>query len=199
MSSVEIKNQMETISEAFNRLEQKVSTQKEQLSINYKVYQFNRDIEEMEDLINSRLMVASSDDYGKDLDDVERLIHKFDGFFENLLQQKEKLNEFNKLSAQLEDIVQDFEIGTRRKEVNDAWNDLMELAMARKEALVGARKVHAFDKRIDEMLEWILEKEALLSVDVNCPANESIQDHMQRQDGLKQDLKAISEQVSATC
>merc|ERR1719209_2360562 len=71
----------------------------------------------------------------------------------------------------------------------------MELAVARKEALVGARMVHAFDKRIDEMLEWILEKEALLSVEVNCPDNESIQDHKQRQDGLKQDLKAISEQV----
>ena len=29
------------------------------------VYQFNRDSEEMEDLINSRLTVASSEDYGK--------------------------------------------------------------------------------------------------------------------------------------
>ena len=193
--AVEINHQMETISASFAKLEQKVSTQKEQLSINHKIYQFNRDSEEMEDLINGRLTVASSEDYGKDLDDVERLIHKFEGFFENLLQQKEKLVEFNALSADLECIVQDYEIGARNKEVNDAWNDLMELAVARKEALVGARMVHAFDKRIDEMLEWILEKEALLSVDVNCPDNESIQDHKQRQDGLKQDLKAISEQV----
>ena len=29
------------------------------------MYQFNRDSEEMEDLINSRLTVASSEDYGK--------------------------------------------------------------------------------------------------------------------------------------
>jgi len=193
--AVEISNQMETIASAFARLEQKVLTQKDQLSINYKVYQFNRDSEEMEDLINSRLTMASSEDYGKDLDDVERLIHKFEGFFDNLMQQREKLNDFNALSSELEEIVQDYEIGARNKEVNDAWNDLMELAVARKEALVGARMVHAFDKRIDEMLEWILEKEALLSVDVNCPDNESIQDHKQRQDGLKQDLKAISEQV----
>ena len=50
--AVEIGNQMEVISAAFQKLEQKVSTQKEQLSINYKVYQFNRDSEEMEDLIN---------------------------------------------------------------------------------------------------------------------------------------------------
>ena len=153
-----------------------------------------------------------------DLDDVERLIHKFDVFFDNLTQQKDKLNDFNALSSELEKIVQDFEIGARNKEVgvtvvsidvfskcygncvqvNDSWNDLMELAVARKEALAGAKMVHAFDKKIDEMLEWILEKEALLSVDVNCPDNESIQDHMQRQDGLKQDLKAISEQVNSS-
>ena len=52
-----------------------------------------------------------------DLDDVERLIHKFDGFFDNLTQQKEKLNDFNALSSELEAIVQDFEIGARNKEV----------------------------------------------------------------------------------
>ena len=52
-----------------------------------------------------------------DLDDVERLIHKFDVFFDNLTQQKDKLNDFNALSSELEKIVQDFEIGARNKEV----------------------------------------------------------------------------------
>ena len=53
-----------------------------------------------------------------DLDDVERLIHKFDVFFDNLTQQKDKLNDFNALSSELEQIVQDFEIGARNKEVS---------------------------------------------------------------------------------
>ena len=83
--SGEIENQMEIISTAFEKLEAKVTTQKDQLSINKKIYQFNKDSEEIEDLIASRLVVASSEDYGKDLDDVERLIHNYETFFDNLL------------------------------------------------------------------------------------------------------------------
>merc|ERR1712183_770026 len=109
--TIEIQKQIETITLAFQSLEAKVTTQKDQLSINQKIYQFNRDSEEMEDLITSRLVVASSEDYGKDLDDVERLIHTYETFFENLLQQKEKLNKFNELAMELESIVQDYEIG----------------------------------------------------------------------------------------
>ena len=129
------------------------------------------------------------------MDDVERLMHNYETFFENLLQQKDKLNKFNELAMELESIVQDYEIGARRKEVNSAWDDLMELSSARKEALAGAKMVHAFDKKIDEMLDWILEKEALLSVEINCQDSESIQDHKQRQVGVKQEIKALGEQV----
>ena len=43
--------------------------------------------------------------------------------------------------------------------------------------------------------DWILEKEALLSVEINCQDNESIQDHKQRQVGVKQEIKALGEQV----
>merc|ERR1712141_707018 len=45
------------------------------------------------------------------------------------------------------------------------------------------------------MLDWILEKEALLSVEINCQDSESIQDHKQRQVGVKQEIKALGEQV----
>ena len=193
--SVEIEKQIEIITSAFITLEEKVTTQKGQLSINQKIYQFNRDSEEMEDLINSRLVIASAEDYGKDLDDVERLMHNYETFFENLLQQKENLDKFNQLAMELESSVKDYEIGARRKEVNSQWDDLMELSSVRKEALVGAKMVHAFDKKIDEILEWILEKEALLSVEINCQDTESIQDHKQRQVGVKQEIKALGEQV----
>jgi len=89
----------------------------------------------------------------------------------------------------------DYEIEEKTKEVNGMWEDLSELASARREALAGAKKVHAFDKKIDDTLEWILEKEALLSVEINCQDSEAIQDLKHRQIGLKQDVKAINDQV----
>jgi spectrin beta len=154
-----------------------------------------RDKEEMVDLINTQLTVAASEDYGKDLHDVERLIHNFDLFMDNLTQHEEKLAKFNSLSNELMNDVLDYEIEEKTKEVNGMWEDLSELASARREALSGAKKVHAFDKKIDDTLEWILEKEALLSVEINCQDSETIQDLKQRQVGLKQDVKAINDQV----
>ena len=50
-----------------------------------KIKIFFKDSDEISDLINTQLFVAASEDYGKDLDDVDRLIHKFDIFQSDLI------------------------------------------------------------------------------------------------------------------
>merc|ERR1712051_897925 len=95
-------------------------------------------------------ITTASEDYGKDLDDVDRLIHNFDLFLTNLTTHEDKLTHFNTFANELINDVHDQEIEGRTREVRSLWDDLMELAMARKEALVGAKKVHSFDKRIDD-------------------------------------------------
>ena len=50
-----------------------------------KINKFFKDSEEIADWINIQLFVATSEDYGKDLDDVDHLIHKFDIFQSDLI------------------------------------------------------------------------------------------------------------------
>ena len=50
-----------------------------------KINKFFKDSEEIADWINIQLFVATSEDYGKDLEDVDRLIHKFDIFQSDLI------------------------------------------------------------------------------------------------------------------
>ena len=50
-----------------------------------KINKFFKDSKEIADWINTELFVAASEDYGKDLDDVDRLIHKFDIFQSDLI------------------------------------------------------------------------------------------------------------------
>ena len=50
-----------------------------------KINKFFKDSEEIADWINTQLFVAASEDRGKDLDDVDRLIHKFDIFQSDLI------------------------------------------------------------------------------------------------------------------
>lgn len=193
--SEEIAKNMESIATAFNSLLAKVKSQKEALVVKRRIYQFLRDSEEMEDWINTQSTIAATEDYGKDLDDVERLIHNFDLFLSNLNTHEDRLTQFNTFANEIINDVHDQEIEARTKEVRGLWDDLLELAMARKEALVGAKKVHSFDKKIDDTLDWILEKEALLTIDVNCQDIETIQEMKQKQLGIRQDVKAINEQV----
>jgi hypothetical protein len=80
-----------------------------------------RDREEMVDLINTRLTVAASEDYGKDLQDVERLIHNFDLFMDNLGQHEEKLSKLNMLSNELMNDGVDYDIEEKTKEVRFAF------------------------------------------------------------------------------
>ena len=53
--------------------------------IQQKINKFFKDSEEIADWINTQLFVAASEDYGKDLDDVDCLIHKFDIFQSDLI------------------------------------------------------------------------------------------------------------------
>ena len=55
-------------------------------------------------------------------------------------------------------------IQTRTKEVRNLWDDLMELTFARHEALIGARKIHSFDRKIDEILDRMLKTETPFSI-----------------------------------
>ena len=62
----------------------------------------------------------------------------------NLTTHEDKLTHFNTFANELINDVHDQEIEGRTREVRSLWDDLMELAGARKEALVGAKKVHSF-------------------------------------------------------
>ena len=48
------------------------------------INKFFKDCVKVEDWLNTQLTVASSEDYGKDLDDVELLIQNFDIFLGDL-------------------------------------------------------------------------------------------------------------------
>ena len=75
--------------------------------VKQKIDKFFKDCEEIEDWINTQLFVASSEDYGKDLDDVDRLIHNFDTFQSDLTTHEDKLTTFNTFANELITEVQD--------------------------------------------------------------------------------------------
>ena len=64
------------------------------------------------------------------------------------------------------------------------------------QALLGAKQVHAFDRSADETIEWIQEKDAVISSETYGNDLESIQALMRKHHGFERDLAAVKEQVS---
>jgi spectrin beta len=149
--------------------------------------------------INSQMVTAASEDYGKDVGHVEMLIKSFESFMAGIADGEARMKHVLELSEQLlaagnrhADV-----IGQKVAELTQLWEDLKELAGARHEALNGAKQVHVFDKNADETIAWIGEKEAEVSTDEMGTDLETIQSLLERQQGLQRDLAAIQEQVAA--
>ena len=86
-------------------------------------------------------------------------------------------------------------IQIQTKEVRMLWDDLMELTMARHEALIGARKVHSFDRKIDETLDLMLKTETPLSI--NSKDHGNIEELEQMKNDLSQNVNDINKEADS--
>ena len=98
-------------------------------------------------------------------------------------------------AEQLMTEIQHKKIQIQTKEIRELYEDLMELTLARHEGLIGARKIHCFDKKIDEILDRILKTETPLS-NSNKDHHGNIEDLEQMQIDLRQTVNDINKEAN---
>ena len=86
-------------------------------------------------------------------------------------------------------------IQIQTKEIRELYEDLMELTLARHKALIGARKIHCFDKKIDEILDRILKTETPFS-NSNTDHHGNIEDLEQMQIDLRKNVNEINKEAN---
>merc|ERR1719445_2697677 len=197
--STNIQQKTVDLARYFDNFKLEVQAQKQRLLDQKDVIEFLHESEEVVDWVNTQMAVAASEDYGKDVSHVERLIKTFDSFMQTILSSEERVNKVLERGAALVASGNSHKtiISEKTEEISQLWEDLKELTSARHEALSGAKQVHVFDKNADETISWIGEKEAEMSADETGQDLETIQSLLERQQGLKRDLAAIQEQVKA--
>ena len=89
--------------------------------------------------------------------------------------------------------IKDEKIQIRTKEVGKLYDDLMELSFARHDALIGARKIHSFDRKIDETLDLMLKTETPFSTKGKDHGN--IEELEQMQNDLSQNVNDINKEA----
>merc|ERR1719422_2799823 len=197
--SSNLQQRMHELSRHFEQFRSEIGAQKQRLLDQKDAIEVFHEAEEVCDWINTQMAVAASEDYGKDVSHVERLIKTFDSFMQTITSSEERIARVSELSAKLindKNTHKDI-IVRKTKEINQLWDDLKELATARHEALSGAKQVHVFDKNADETISWIGEKEAEISADEVGQDLVTIQSLIERQEGFQRDLAAIQQQVES--
>lgn len=195
-----IKSKSLDIENKFAKLKDYGTKREAKLIESRKLYEFIREVTEIQEWISDQLQIAASEEYGTDVEHVEQLIIEFDSFYSNLNANETRVNNCvakgNKLieegNTQNTQLVQEKTAMTKKM-----WDDLKEVCAARQEALVGAKQVHVYDRTADETITWINEKEtALLSEDYGQDLEE-IQALVRKHEIFETELAAIREQVES--
>lgn len=126
-----------------------MSTEKRQkLQDAQKQEHYTREADEVSAWISDREAVASSEEFGKDLEHVEMLQKNFADFMKDLEANEARVAELSKLAKKLlmEGHPESELIESRQETVEQNWEDLTTLANEREEKLAGAHEIQKFNR-----------------------------------------------------
>ncbi|XP_078515770.1 spectrin beta chain, non-erythrocytic 5 isoform X2 [Lissotriton helveticus] len=195
---VNIIPKLETVIKEYQTLLDKSRNLKDQLREQEQWFQFQKEIELVEAWLASKQAVAESNDFGKDLEELEVQEKKFQDFMKEI----ESLGQSKMIGIQ--DLVSSLssnshgrlaEIHHRTNELNAIWEHLCKTINQRGENLEAAHNVHQFDHDVDELRSWMQEKEAVADSDEYGYDLPGVQTLLSQHEGLERDLAAIKKEV----
>ncbi|KAJ8981846.1 hypothetical protein NQ317_001809 [Molorchus minor] len=185
------------LDEEFAELRKLVTEREVRLSEALQYFGFIHECNDVQEWMREQMNKADSEEYGNDLEHVELLIQAFDTFHASLMNSEPRVQQCMENGNVIIDAKSSYsmEVQQRVIELQNTWEDLVELANARKEALAGAKQVHVFDRTAEEIISWIQEKEADLSYSAYVQDSEAIEQLMRKHQALESEMKAIKDKV----
>ncbi|XP_063958759.1 spectrin beta chain, non-erythrocytic 5-like isoform X1 [Lytechinus pictus] len=161
--SNEIKDQETVLNSRWSQLKEAATGRKRKLSSALDIQKFFSDLMEAESWMNDRRPLVTSTDYGKNEDSVVSLLKKLDGLELDLEGYSGTLQALATTASNLSDpsnpAVKD--VKKRQTEIENEYQEILDLLESRKQVLMGHLKQFEFLREMDEMMDWIQEKEVL--------------------------------------
>lgn len=197
--SEKIKTKNDKIQYQFQELNRLAGEREKKLAETKKLFEFIREIDDLQEWIDMQMTTAGSEEYGTDVEHVEQLTAQFESFVSNINSNEARVNACVAKGKSLlnegnpnKDLIK-----AKRDETKQLWEELKDLVIARQEALAGAKQVHLFDRTADETISWINEKiSAVLSEDYGHDL-ETIQALVRTHESFEAELGAIKEQLES--
>ncbi|CAB3255875.1 unnamed protein product [Arctia plantaginis] len=136
----------------------------------------------------------------KDIDDVEIMKHRYDGFDKEMNANASRVAVVNQLARQLIHVEhpQAAKIQDRQAALNGAWSSLRDKAEAKKDELKSAQGVQTFHIECRETVSWIEDKKRILQQTDNLEMDlNGVMTLQRRLSGMERDLAAIQARISS--
>uniref|UniRef100_A0A3P8Y6K5 Spectrin beta chain n=1 Tax=Esox lucius TaxID=8010 RepID=A0A3P8Y6K5_ESOLU len=170
--SEQISKRQSQMDRLYVSLKDLVEERKSRLEQQYWLYQLNREVDELEQWIAEREVVASSPELGQDFEHVTILQEKFTEFAsETGSLGQERVTAVNQMVDELIDYghADAATIAEWKDGVNEAWADLLELMETRAQMLAASHQLHKFFADCREVLAQIDDKKRRLpEVQASC-------------------------------
>ncbi|XP_037875801.1 spectrin beta chain isoform X2 [Bombyx mori] len=190
----EVKRSIDELKAEHEDMKLLAARRQQRLEQSVKYFKFVEECEEVSEWIGEQMAAAASEDYGLDVEHVDTLQQAFASFLTQLNANEGRIESVCEAGNVLleENNPESDKVKQRVDDIRGLWEDLKELAVARQEALAGARQVHEFDRSADETGAWIEEKERALSE--LSPSAHAQPAHGRALHALRADLHAVRDQ-----
>ncbi|XP_045480919.1 uncharacterized protein LOC123685307 [Harmonia axyridis] len=189
-----IKKREEEIVQEFKKLRQLVAQREVSLSEAFQYFGFLQECTKLQEWIKDQMTKSKIEKHGVDVEHVELLIHAFDTFYARIMNSEARLHSCLVSGNALIDAECSYSAKIQEKMIE--VQTLLELVNGPNELLVRAKQVHMFDRRAEEIISWISEKEVDLCYDTNSQDSESNQDLLRKPLTFEGELEVIEDKAN---
>ncbi|XP_037299211.1 spectrin alpha chain, non-erythrocytic 1 isoform X2 [Manduca sexta] len=192
----QVKHKLDELKTLYEDMKLLSAKRQQRLQQSLKYFKFVQECEEVQEWISEQMATAASEEYGLDVEHVETLQQAFDNFLAQLQANEGRIEAVCEAGNVLleENTPEADKVKQRIDDIEGLWDDLKELALARQEALAGARQVHEFDRSVDETAAWIAEKEGALGAEAAPRSQHELRAGARALDALRADIAAVRAQ-----
>uniref|UniRef100_A0A8C4TM46 Spectrin beta chain n=1 Tax=Erpetoichthys calabaricus TaxID=27687 RepID=A0A8C4TM46_ERPCA len=185
------------VDKQYANLNELAEERKRKLENMYHMFQLDREVEDLEQWIAERDLVASSQEMGQDIDHVVVLRDKFREFARDTgTIGQERVDNVNLLIDELIDKghSEAATIAEWKDNINESWGDLLELIDTRAQLLNSSYNLHKYFYDALELLALIEEKHTQLPVDLGGDVSTAESFHRMHA-AFERDIHALGKQV----
>ncbi|XP_055939314.1 spectrin beta chain-like isoform X2 [Argiope bruennichi] len=196
----EVLERLASIDRRYKDLVELAKLRKQRLLDALSLYKLFNEADGVEQWIVEKEKMIDSMAMSRDMEDIEVMRHRFEGFEQEMNTNATRMAVVNQLARQLLNVEHpnSEEIMARQNQLNQRWSALQEVAEQKKEEINSAHGVQTFHIECKETITWIEEKTKLLQATEELGNDlTGIMTLQRRLSGMERDLAAIQAKLDS--